>query len=172
VSNDIQIQHKKLHGFGLSKYLDKSMDNDKSRGGRAFQSVKIKCCNCTWQITMLYALWRMNFGTNWQFYVFLLGKSCSYEVIVAPSAMVLQKALCSACRRTLSIRISTECCKMYSEITQCINGCTSVSWFQQQNIPQRLLQIWKKSVKRILYFRKSQLHTFLSLWSVLRSDGK
>jgi len=53
-------------------------------------------------------------------------------------------------------RIDIECCKLYSEVTECINGCT-LEIFQSCNVPRRLVQIRQKLFdlnKRIVHFRR------------------
>ena len=52
--------------------------------------------------------------------------------------------------------LNDECHKMYSEIVECTNACSS-EMFQQHNIPRRLTQIRKKLCdlrKRITHFKR------------------
>ena len=71
--------------------------------------------------------------------------------------------------------LNDECRKMYSEIVECTNACTS-EMFQQRNIPQRLTQIRKKLCdlrKRITHFKRiPATHIFVLMISSDTRDKK
>ena len=64
--------------------------------------------------------------------------------------------------------ISIECRQMYSELTECINNCTS-QLFHQSNVPRKLTQIRQRLselTKRIRHFRREPaMHIFVLMIS-------
>ena len=71
--------------------------------------------------------------------------------------------------------ISKECRKMYSDLTECINTCTS-ELFHQSNVPRKLAQIREKLcelTKRIVHFkREPATHIFVVMISSDVRDKK
>ena len=71
--------------------------------------------------------------------------------------------------------ISKECRKMYSDLTECSNACTS-ELFQQSNVPRKLAQIRERLcelTKRIVHFkREPATHIFVLMISSDARDKK